>query len=115
MNKLVFAIERTSLAAESEGECHYEVVGVWDVDRRAKLLGSGVGDAKISEVNGRISVGLDNVATGRILLSAHLRRKLQQVMTRVRPEDLSVAEIVALLDILTPADSRVVGGPANRP
>jgi hypothetical protein len=72
-------------------------------------------DAKISEVNGRITVGLDNVTTGRILLSAHLRRKLQQVMSRVRPEDLSVAEIVALLDILTPADSRVVGGPASRP
>lgn len=45
----------------------------------------------------------------------HLRQELQQVMSRVRPDDLSAAEIVALLAILSPADRRVVGGPTSRP
>jgi hypothetical protein len=48
-------------------------------------------------------------------LLPHLRWELQQVMARVRPEDLSAAEIAALLVILTPAHSRVIGGPAGRP
>jgi len=72
-------------------------------------------DTKISEVNGHVTVGLDDATTGRHLLSSHLRWELQQVLSRVRPEDLSAAEIAALLDILTPADCRVVGGPAGRP
>ena len=45
----------------------------------------------------------------------HLRWELQQVMARVQPEDLSAAEIAALLVILRPAHSRVIGGPAARP
>ena len=48
-------------------------------------------------------------------LLPHLRWELVQVMSRVRPDDLSAAEIAALLDILTPADARVVGGPPGRP
>jgi hypothetical protein len=48
-------------------------------------------------------------------LSPHLRRELEQVMSRVRPDDLSVVEIAALLAILVPAHSRVVGGPACWP
>ena len=38
-----------------------------------------------------------------------------QLMTRVRPDDLSAVEIAALLVLLAPALSRVVGGPAARP
>lgn len=45
----------------------------------------------------------------------HVRWELEQVMTRVRPEDLSATEIAALLEILRPAHARVVGGPASRP
>jgi hypothetical protein len=45
----------------------------------------------------------------------HLRWELQQVMSRVRPEDLSAAEVSGLLAILVPAHSRVIGGPAGRP
>jgi hypothetical protein len=45
----------------------------------------------------------------------HLRWELEQVMTRVCPQDLSTAEIAALLAILRPAHSRVIGGPASRP
>jgi len=48
-------------------------------------------------------------------LSPHLRRELQQMMSRVRPDDLSVVETAALLAILVPAHRRVVGGPASRP
>lgn len=48
-------------------------------------------------------------------LSPHLRRELEQVMSRVRPHDLSVVEIAALLAILVPAHSRVIGGPAGWP
>jgi hypothetical protein len=45
----------------------------------------------------------------------HLRWELQQVMARVRPDDLSAVEIAGLLGILIPAHSRVIGGPAGRP
>ena len=48
-------------------------------------------------------------------LLPHLRWELEQVMTRVCPQDLSTAEIAALLAILRPAHSRVIGGPASRP
>lgn len=44
-----------------------------------------------------------------------LRRELLAVMSRVRPEDLSAAEITALLAIFRPAEARVVAGPAVRP
>jgi hypothetical protein len=47
--------------------------------------------------------------------SPHLRWELEQVMLRVRPQDLSAAEIAGLLAILRPAHSRVIGGPAGRP
>ena len=43
-----------------------------------------------------------------------LRSQLVRVMTRVRPEDLSEVEIAALLLVLVPALSRVIGGPAAR-
>jgi hypothetical protein len=77
-------------------------------------------NTKFSEVKDRCLVvpdddALDAGTASHRLLSSHLRSRLQRVMTRVRPDDLSIAEIVALLDILTPADFRVVGGPASRP
>jgi hypothetical protein len=45
----------------------------------------------------------------------HLRWELQQVMSRVRPEDLSDTEVAALLAILRMAHCRVIGRPAGRP
>lgn len=45
----------------------------------------------------------------------HLRWELRQVMSEVRPEDLSAPEISALLRILEPAHTRIIGGPASRP
>ena len=41
--------------------------------------------------------------------------ELLTVMSRVRPEDLSAAEVVALLGILAPADSRLNPRPSARP
>jgi hypothetical protein len=50
------------------------------------------------------------VATGDVAgTSPHLRWELQEVMSRVRPDDLSTAEISSLLAILVPAHSRVIG------
>lgn len=72
-------------------------------------------DRKPSEVADRIKSGIDYVLTGRDCVSDHLRQELHQVMSRVRPDDLSTTEITGLLDILRPADCRVVGGPAGRP
>jgi hypothetical protein len=46
---------------------------------------------------------------------ANLVWELRDVMSRVRPEDLSAAEVAALLGILTPAQSRVIGRPAAGP
>lgn len=48
-------------------------------------------------------------------LLPHLRWDLEQVMSRVRPEDLSDTEIAALLDTLRLAHCRVMGRPAPRP
>lgn len=48
-------------------------------------------------------------------LSPHLRWELEEVMSRVRPHDLSIVEVAALLAILVPAHSRVIGRPADRP
>jgi hypothetical protein len=42
-------------------------------------------------------------------LLPHLRWELEQVMSRVRPQDLSTTEITALLATLTPAHARVIG------
>ncbi len=70
---------------------------------------------ELPEVSKRIAAGLDDVTTGLGFLPSHLRWELLQVMSRLRPEDLSVVEIAALLVILEPAHSRVVGGPASRP
>jgi hypothetical protein len=74
-----------------------------------------VSATELAEVGNRIAEGLDDMTTGLNSFSSHLRWELAQVMSRVRPADLSVAEIAALLVILTPADSRVIGGPAGRP
>lgn len=59
--------------------------------------------------------GVDYVPTDEGFRSSGLRGELQRVMSRVRPDDLSTNEVAALLDVLRPADCRVVGGPANRP
>jgi hypothetical protein len=72
-------------------------------------------DREFPEVGKRIAAGRDDMTTGRNSLSSHLRWELVQVMSRVRPEDLSAVEVAALLVILTPADTRVIGGPAGRP
>jgi hypothetical protein len=45
----------------------------------------------------------------------HLRLELRQLMSRLRPDDLSAAEIAGLLAILVPAHARIIGGPAGRP
>ena len=69
----------------------------------------------ISSPSGDRTVGLDGEPLTRECLVPHLRWELQEVMSRVEPDDLSAAEITALLDILGPAHSRVIGGPAGRP
>jgi hypothetical protein len=49
------------------------------------------------------------------LLLPHLRWELEQVMTRVKPADLSAAEVAGLLAVLRPVHARIVVGPAGRP
>lgn len=70
---------------------------------------------ELSEVAERAKTAVDNSSTQQDRSVPHLRLELQQVMSRVRPDDLSAAEIVALLAILSPADRRVIGGPTGRP
>jgi hypothetical protein len=67
----------------------------------------------VSEGAGRISPARVEPDAGSLL--PHLRWELEQVMSRVRPADLSGAEIAALLAVLAPAHCRVIGGPAGRP
>jgi hypothetical protein len=74
-----------------------------------------VSTTAVSEPADFIGGGLKDVATDGILLSSHLRWELQQVLSRVRPEDLSTGEIAALLVVLTPVDFRAVGVRGGRP
>jgi len=90
-------------------------VGCSPLAKVQKVRGGNVADTEFSGVGDRITAGLDFATTGRNGVLPLLRRELQQVMSRVRPEDLSAAEIAALLAVLAPADSRVIGGPAGRP
>jgi len=71
--------------------------------------------AKFSTVGGRIAAAREYVRAGRTYALPHLRWELREVMSRVRPEDLSATEITAILGVLTPAHTRVIGGPASRP
>jgi hypothetical protein len=67
-------------------------------------------NSELSEVGELIAADRDFAKTG-----PHLRWELQQIMSRVHPDDLSAAEITGLLAILIPAHSRVIGGPTGRP
>ncbi len=58
--------------------------------------------------------GAEACSTG-FLPVPNLLPELLTVMARVRPEDLSAAEVAALLGILAPADSRISGRPGARP
>lgn len=69
---------------------------------------------EVSEPADFVGGGFKDVTTDGILLSSHLRWELQQVLSRVRPEDLSTGEIAALLAVLTPADSRAAGVQGSR-
>jgi hypothetical protein len=80
-----------------------------------KVTGGIMVNTEGSEVGDRIVAAHDYVMAGRNCVLPHLRWELEQVMLRVRPEDLSATEVAALLVILRPAHSRVIGGPADRP
>jgi hypothetical protein len=69
---------------------------------------------EFSEVGDRIVGARDHVITSRNCVS-HLRWELEQVLSRVRPQDLSATEVAGLLGILTSAHSRIIGGPTGRP
>jgi hypothetical protein len=62
-----------------------------------------------------LKVGAPIAPSCDVVQGPHLRWELQQVMARVRPDDLSAAEIAGLLAILIPAHCRVIGSPAARP
>lgn len=70
---------------------------------------------KLSDFGHRVAASHGYSRSGRASFLPHLRWELEQVMSRVRPEDLSAVEIAAILTILTPAHCRVIGGPAARP
>lgn len=66
----------------------------------------------------RIAAALNCPVADEVDMLPHLRWQLSEIMTRVKPCDLSSAEIVALLAVLAPAHSRVltgVVGPPGRP
>jgi hypothetical protein len=87
--------------------------------KNSPLLRRAIGDQvvwmKSSEFGNRISTARGDTKTGDTKILPHLQWELKQVMSRVRPEDLSANEIAALLAILAPAHCRVIGGPTGRP
>jgi len=72
-------------------------------------------DKDFSEVGDRVTAACSVVNSGAGAVMPHLWWELEQVMSRVRPQDLSAAEVAALLAILMPAHARVIGGPLGRP
>jgi hypothetical protein len=106
------------LVAESNGQFLEWIVTAPGIRRGAtlqKVRGRHVSDTRLPSAGKLVAGGLDDMTAGRNFMSSHLRGELVQVMSRVRPEDLSAVEITALLVILRPADSRVLGLPAGRP
>jgi hypothetical protein len=80
--------------------------------------GSGITQVEFSQVHERIDaarIEAETAARNGLAVMPHLRWELEQVMTRVRPTDLSVVEIAALLVILRLAHTRVIGEPVRRP
>jgi hypothetical protein len=76
-----------------------------------QMRGDAMVDSELFEVGGHIVATRGDFAN----TSPHLRWELQEVMSRVRPDDLSTAEISSLLAILVPAHSRVIGRPTGPP
>ena len=68
----------------------------------------------ISEMGDHIGGTRDHVIADLSCVLPHLRWELEQVMSRVQPQDLSAAEVASLLAILRPAHSRVIGRPTGR-
>jgi hypothetical protein len=83
--------------------------------RVSNLNFKGWNHLKLSEVGCRAISEHGRATPDANSLLPHLRWELEQVMTRVRPADLSGVEIAALLAVLAPAHCRVIGGPAARP
>jgi hypothetical protein len=70
---------------------------------------------EFSEVGDHIVAARDHVTAAGSCVLPHLRWELEHVLSHVRPQDLSAAEVAGLLRILTLARSRIIGGPAGRP
>ena len=68
-----------------------------------------------SDTSVRGESAITESATARADLLPHLKWELEEIMSRVRPDDLSAGEIDAILAILAPAHCRVIGRPARRP
>src|SRR6185436_663185 len=90
------------------------------LDRAAGRSGcSPRGLLKLSK--GPATVSCDNLnepmvaAPDALTADLHLRWELQQVLSRVRPADLSTTEISSLLDVLIPAHSRILGERSSEP
>jgi hypothetical protein len=83
--------------------------------RDARGCESSPGHSNFPKAVKDVAAGRDDMTLGLNYLSSHLRSELGQVMSRVRPKDLSVVEVAAVLAVLAPADARVIGGPASRP
>jgi hypothetical protein len=72
-------------------------------------------DTDLSEVSDHIVGAHDHVMAGLNCELPHLRWELEQLLSRVRPQDLSGTEVAGLLGILTAAHSRIICRPASRP
>lgn len=84
--------------------------------KRIESQGSIMLVTKISSIRDRVPAEVLGLAKAdRDQSVSRLRWELQQVMSRVRPEDLSSSELSALLLTLRRAHTRVIGRPAIRP
>lgn len=74
-------------------------------------------DPSMADLGLRIAAALNCPPANEVDMLPHLRWQLGEIMSRVKPSDLSAAEIKAMLAVLDPANSGglFVVGPPGRP
>lgn len=75
-------------------------------------------DSNAADITERVTAALACPVADEEEMLAHTRWQLNEMMTRVKPADLTPAEIVALLAVLMKPHARVLalsGGPPLRP
>jgi hypothetical protein len=70
-------------------------------------------DSELSELRAHIDSMLEVVSTGRRRIRAHLKWEAVQMVTNLKPDDLTTGELAALVAVLHAAHARVITPPTG--